>query len=85
MLTTILLTLMCGVLGGLMGLFPAYTLPSSIASAGANLGSAIASADAVFPVSTLGICLLVVLGARLILTTVAFLLWLWQQVPFTFK
>lgn len=85
MITSILLGVFFGVFTGLMGLFPAYTLPSTVASAGAGIGSAIAAADAVFPVSTLGLALLVVLGARLILTAVAFLLWVWQQIPFTFK
>jgi hypothetical protein len=84
-LTYWLFSLMSGLFEGLMALFPEYELPGSVTAAGEGIGAAIAAADAVFPVSTLGICLVIVLGARLVLTTIAFLLWVWQQIPFTFK
>lgn len=83
MIFDLIIGVVMGLLTGVLGLLPDYD--PNFLGFGSGLGSAIAGANSVFPVVTLGICIAVILGLRMFLLAVAFLVWLWDLVPFTFK
>jgi hypothetical protein len=70
------------VIGGVVGLFPAYTLPTTVTTLGSNLGSAVAGANSIFPVITLGLCLGVALGGILFLALWNVLVLVYDLIPF---
>lgn len=69
-------------LTGLLGLFPAYDLPGSMTSLGSELGAAVAGLNGVVPVVTIGVCLGIVLAARLFIAGVALVQWVYGLIPF---
>lgn len=75
-----IVTLMLTVLTGALGLLPTYD-PPDFGSLGTALGSGLASANALFPVTTLGVCLAVVLGFRLFLLVWDAIIWLYRLIP----
>lgn len=77
-----LVNLLMGVLTGVFALLPSYTpdFPSF-----AGFGAAIGGANSAFPVVTLGVCILSLLGLQFFLFGVTLVTWIWDKVPFTFK
>lgn len=71
-----------GLVRGLLGLFPAYALPSSMDNLGSSIGNSVSGANSVFPVVTLGVCLGVVVGLRLFLALVDLAVWVYGLIPF---
>lgn len=83
MLLDLLVDLLFGLFEGLLAMIPSYTLDAS--GLGGTLGSALAGANSVFPVTTLGLCIALVIGARVFIAWVAFLAWVWTKIPFLFR
>jgi len=82
MIVDLLIGLLVAMLNGLMGLFPAYTLPSSVTTFGASIGSAVGTANGLFPVVSLGICLGVMIVARVFIAVWASVAWAYAKIPF---
>lgn len=68
---------------GVLGLFPSYS--PDFQSFGAGLGSALAGANAVFPVTVLGLCIVSVIGLKVFLLGLTLVTWIWDKVPFKFS
>lgn len=83
MILDAIIGLVMSVLTGVLGLIPAFTF--DLAAAGYNLGAALVGSNAVFPTVTLGLCIVTVIGLRLFIALVAFIAWVWDKIPFTFK
>jgi len=69
------------IVGGLIGLFPAYSLPGSMTGFGSTLGSTFATLNGVFPVQTLGVCLAAVMGLWLFLTAWDAIIFVYRLIP----
>lgn len=78
-----ILALLTGVLTGVLGLFPNYN--PDFGGFGSGMGGALAAASNLFPVVTLGVCIVALVACRVFITGVAFVAWVWDKVPFTFK
>lgn len=76
MIVTLLLT----VLTSALGLLPTYD-PPDFGDLGTSLGSALAAANALFPITTLGACLAVIVGFRLFLLVWDAIVWLYRLIP----
>jgi len=77
-----LIGLLLAVFNGVLGLFPAYSLPSSVTSFGTSIGSAVGTANGLFPVVTLGICIGVMIVARVFIAAWAAVAWAYAKIPF---
>lgn len=67
---------------GILGLLPAYSLPGNVTALMSNVGSALAGANSVFPVVQLGLCLGVIVAARVFILGWAVVVWLYDKFPF---
>jgi hypothetical protein len=76
--------LLLGVLNGVLGLFPAYSLPSSMTDFSASVGSWVGSANGFFPVVTLGVCIGVILAARAFVLAVRLVVFVYDLIPLKF-
>jgi hypothetical protein len=76
--------LLVAVVKGVMGLFPAYEMPSGLASLGDSIGGSLAGVSAVFPVGTVGVCLALLIGARIILSVFNLVVFVYQLIPLKF-
>ena len=85
MLMDLIMAALVGLFEGIIGLFPAYTLPGSMQSFGSELGSAVAGLNGVFPVVPLGICLGLVLVAELFIGAWALVAYVYDKIPFKFS
>lgn len=72
------------ILSGVMGMFPAYSLPGTVTQLGSSVGSAVAAANGVFPVVTLGVCIAVAISARLFIAAWAGIAWVYNKIPAKF-
>ncbi|MCW2787148.1 MAG: hypothetical protein JWP74_3665 [Marmoricola sp.] len=81
MITSIIISIGLTVVGGLLGLFPAYTLPSSMTSLGSDVGSAVGAANGIFPIVTLGVCLVAVAGVWLFMAAFDLAVWVYELIP----
>lgn len=84
MIIDALVRIVFGILTGFLGLFPAYALPGSMTSLGQRLGNAVSTANGIFPVQTLGICIGVMLGAHLFILLWALVVWVYTKIPAKF-
>lgn len=82
MVVDLIVKALMGILNGVLGLIPDFA--PSLPALG-SVGSMFAGLNAVFPATTLGICLLAILALELFLAVTSLVTWIWQQVPFTFK
>lgn len=78
MIVQLVLDIVLGALTGILGLVPTFTVPASVTNFGTSMGSAVAGANGVFPVVTLG----VVIGALLALRLAMFV---WHGIVFVYK
>lgn len=76
-----IMTVLTGLLTGLLALLPAYVLPSDFEEVGAALGNALSSAGIYFPIGTLGLCIAAVVGARVFVSIVAVIAWVYEKIP----
>lgn len=77
------LSFLVNVLEGVLSLIPTFEV--DLDGFGSSIGGGVAAANSLFPVVTLGLCIAAAVGLRLFLVFVAFLGWVWDKVPFTFK
>jgi hypothetical protein len=82
MITWLFLQMALLLMGGLLGLFPSYTLPDSVTNLGSTVGDAVATANGIFPVVTLGICIGIVAAVWLLLAAFDALMFVWRALPF---
>lgn len=82
MITDAIVETLMGVLTGVLGLMPAYSLPAQIDDLGATLGGPVAGINGVFPIVTLGSGLAALIAVRLFLYLVAVVQWVYELVPF---
>lgn len=75
-----ILTILFGVIEGVLALLPSWSW--SLGGSGAAVGEALATANGLFPVVTLGACLLALVALRGVLVAVALIAWVWDKVPF---
>lgn len=85
MLVDFLIGLVVGIFTGILGLMPAYQLPASITDLGGTIGSSVAAINGVFPVVTLGACLVLMIGARLFIAAWSAIAWAYDKIPFKFS
>lgn len=83
MIIDAILSILIGFLTGILGMFPTYSL--DLGQFGTGLGGSLAGINSVFPATTLGLCIAIVLGLRLVIAVIALLAWIWDKIPFTFK
>lgn len=72
------------VVSGVLGLFPAYTLPGSLSDFSASVGGWVTTANGFFPVTTLGVCIGLVLAARLFVLAVRLVVFVYDLIPLKF-
>lgn len=77
--------LLLGIIKGVLALFPAWVMPASLSSYGDDLGHALAGIDGAFPVATLGICLGLMVGARIFIAAVQMIILVYTLIPFKFS
>lgn len=75
-----IVTLMLTVLTGVLGLLPTYS-PPAFDGLGTTLGEGLAAANALFPVTTVGVCLGIVFGVRVFLLAWDAIIWLYRLIP----
>ena len=73
-----------GLWTGFFALFPSYELPDSVSSVGSSLGASVSTVNGIFPIVTLGACLLVMIGARLFVALWAGISWVYGKIPLKF-
>jgi hypothetical protein len=70
-----------GVLNGVLGLLPSWSLGLDLSGWGEGFGSALAMASGWFPVGILGTCLLTILGLKAALFGWDLLVFLYRLIP----
>lgn len=68
--------------GGLLGMVPAFALPESVTSAGASVGGTLGSVNGIFPVVTLGACLAAVLALWVFVNAWGLIVMVYDRIPF---
>lgn len=82
MILDAILTILFALVEGFLGLFPAYDLPSSVPQSFSVIGQTAGQLNGIFPVGSLGACIAVAVGFRLVIALVQLLLWVWELIPF---
>lgn len=70
-----------GLVEGVLGLIPAWN-PPNLAAFATTVGNSVSTANTIFPVTTLGACLLVVIGFKLLLNLVDLVGFVYAKIPF---
>lgn len=82
MIVDAILELLMAVLGGIVNLLPAFSLPSALTvDVPSQLASAVNMANAYFPVRDLGVCIGILLGFRLVVAAWSFASWVYDKIP----
>lgn len=68
------------IVNGVLGLFPNYS--PDFQGIGGGLGSSLAGANAVFPVTVLGLCIVSLIGLRVFMLGLTLVTWIWAKIPF---
>lgn len=76
-----IVAILLGLLEGVLALIPAYDLPE-LGDLTGGLGSALAAANGVFPVTTIGTCLMVLLGLRVLIGGWWLITFVYDRIPF---
>lgn len=84
MILDAIISVLLTIVGGFIGLFPAYTLPSTVTNMGDALGGALATANGIFPVVVLGGCLAAIVGLMLFMHAVDVIAWVYRLIPLKF-
>lgn len=82
MILDAILAILFGLVEGVLSLFPAYTLPSSVPASFSSLGATASGLNGIFPVGTLGVCIGIVIAFRVVIALVQLLVWVWDLIPF---
>lgn len=67
---------------GLLGLVPAFQLPNSMMSFGANVGTRAAALDDILPITAIGVCFVILIGVRLFIGAFQLIVFVWELIPF---
>lgn len=73
--------LFIGLLSGVMGLVPAFSLPSGFGDAGGGIGSVLAAVNQWVPVTTIMMCIAAILACRLFLIVWSLVVFIYDRVP----
>lgn len=82
MIFDLIFSFLASVLTAFLTLIPAYDLPPEVRNLGADIGGAVAGANAFFPVVHVGICIGLVIAARIFLALWDLLVFIYDRVPF---
>lgn len=84
MITEIMFELFMGVLTGFVSVFPAWAPPASLTGFGAQDGAAMQTIGGIFPVTTLGVCLLAIGATWLFVLTFQAIVFIYKLIPLKF-
>lgn len=73
--------LFIGILNGVLGLVPSFSLPGGFGDAGAGIGSALGAVNQWVPVSTIMLCIAAVLACRVFLVVWSLVVFIYDRVP----
>lgn len=82
MIIDAIVSVVVGIFTGVLGLLPSYELPDSITNLGSSVGEAVGTLNGVFPVGTLGVCIGLMIAARLFLFAFGLAVWVYEHIPF---
>lgn len=82
MILDAIIRFLLAILNGVLGLFPAWSLPFSPEDVGGGIALGVLTANAFFPVSTLGACLGAILALRVVMFGWAICVWAYDKLPF---
>lgn len=83
MILDLIVAIVLGLLTGVLALIPAYDMPS-MSGFGSSLGSNIGALNGYFPVITLGVSLLLIIGARVMVFAFDTAIKLYELIPLKF-
>jgi hypothetical protein len=81
MIVDLIVQILVGIVTGILSLIPAYSLPN-LSGFGGALGANLKALDGYFPVSTLGISLVAIIGARVLVWGFHVALLIYDVIPF---
>ena len=83
MIIDLIVQIVLGLLTGVLALIPAYSMPD-LSGFGGTLGTNIGALNSYFPVITLGVCLLAIVGARLMVFGFDMAIKIYELIPLKF-
>lgn len=81
MILDLLFALALLIVGGILAIIPAFSMPE-LGDSGAAMGSAVAAANGLFPVVTLGLCIGAVLLTWVFTSIWAYAVYVYRLIPF---
>lgn len=77
-----IVAILVAVFEGILALLPTMALPAAIMQNASAVGQTAAGLNGVLPVTTLGLCLAVVVAVRLFILLWAVVVWIYERFPF---
>ena len=85
MIVDAIITILVGLLGGILAVLPAWSMPTLLTSTWpGDIASAVGWANGFFPVYDLGLSLAILLGIRVLMSAWKIAVWLYDRFPFKF-
>lgn len=82
MLIDAIMSVLIGAFTAILSFLPEYSLPSSIVTAGASLGSSLSTVNGIVPLGTMAACILALLGVKLYLFVWSAVVFIYDRIPF---